>query len=178
MNAYTAAALAETHRGRACDGPSEWYSPPELVAAAVAVMGGVDLDPASTPVANEVVGAAAFHTAETDGLTQPWAGRVWMCPPHTRQLIRPFCDGLAAAYTAGHVTEGCALVNNATDTRWFHALAGPASAVCFLRGRVRFWRPGATAVPVQGQAVVYLGPRPRVFRDVFASLGVTGGVAA
>jgi hypothetical protein len=56
----------------------EWHTEAPIVAAARQVLGGIDLDPASCAEAQETVRAARFFTKEQDGLTRPWAGRVFM----------------------------------------------------------------------------------------------------
>lgn len=153
-------------------GENEWYTPAEYVEAARAVLGSIDLDPASSAVANETVQAARYFTKDDDGLARHWNGRVWMNPPYAQPLIADFCAKLSEHVVAGDVTEAIVLVNNATETGWFQGMAEHATAVCFPKGRVRFLDPeGNPGAPLQGQAILYFGANPAAFRARFHPFG-------
>jgi ParB family chromosome partitioning protein len=153
-------------------GEQEWYTPAAYIEAARTVLGSIDLDPASTDKANQIVKAEQIYTVDDSGLDQDWHGRVWMNPPYAQPLIAQFCEKLAASVRAATVPAAVVLINNATETQWFRDLADVATAMCFPTGRVRFWSPGKeAATPLQGQAVVYVGDSVDLFCDTFAPFG-------
>ena len=149
-------------------GNNEWYTPEHLLSAARDVLGGITLDPASSELANELVQADDFFTADDDGLSRPWAGRIWMNPPYEQGLVDKFVDKLLDSDFDAAVT----LTNNATETAWGGKLLCYASAVCFLKGRVRFLAPdGEKNSPLQGQMLCYFGPDKERFSDRVDDMG-------
>lgn len=153
-------------------GNNEWYTPAVYIDLAHEVLGGIDLDPASSEIANRTVGATMIYTAEDDGLSKQWpVGRIWMNPPYAQPLIGEFCERLAQTVERG--AEAIVLVNNGTETAWFQRLGGVCSAMCFPQSRIRFLdQHGNPGAPLQGQAFIYCGPNPQQFMRTFASLGL------
>lgn len=153
-------------------GNNEWYTPAAYVEAAHRVMGGIDLDPASSEIANQTVKASTIYTAADNGLEQEWpVCRIWMNPPYAQPLISQFCERLAVAVEAG--AEAIVLVNNATETAWFQRLGDVCAAICFPRSRIRFLDPlGNPGAPLQGQAIVYCGPHVAAFVQEFGQYGL------
>lgn len=153
-------------------GNNEWYTPGEFVEAAREVLGGFDLDPASSKIANRTVKASRYFTAEDDGLKQDWPrGRIWMNPPYAQPLMGQFASRFAAEIRSG--STGIVLVNNATETGWFQEMAAECSAICFPKARIRFLDPdGNPGAPLQGQAIIYCGPSPDAFEARFSPFGL------
>jgi ParB family chromosome partitioning protein len=155
-------------------GNNEWYTPPEYIEAARAVMGGIDTDPASSAVANQTVKAGVYFDREYDGLRREWHGRLWLNPPYSQPEIGDFCAKLVAEIDGGRVRQAITLTNNATETGWFRVLAERCTAVCFPASRIRFLdaQGNANGAPLQGQAVMYFGNRTDMFAREFARFGL------
>jgi ParB family chromosome partitioning protein len=154
-------------------GEIEWYTPSPYIEAARAVMGGIDLDPASSIRANDIVKADRIFTAADDGLAHAWRGRVWMNPPYASTLVQQFTAKLVQHVVAHELEAAIVLVNNATETRWFRAMADVADAVCFKTGRIQFHSPTkAAATGLQGQVFLYFGAEPSLFVEQFHPFGI------
>ncbi|MGK9451426.1 DNA N-6-adenine-methyltransferase [Acidithiobacillus caldus] len=150
----------------------EWYTPDYILDAARAVLGDIDLDPASCTAANEAVQAKRFFAKEQDGLQQAWRGKVWLNPPYSYPAILDFCEAMVQRYIEGSVREAIVLVNSGTETQWGQMLLSHGSAACFPASRVKFRRPeGKSGLPSQGQMLVYFGPHVDRFKTVFLSIG-------
>lgn len=154
-------------------GNNEWYTPPQYIELAREAMGGIDTDPASCELANQNVKAATYYTAETDGRNKPWKGNVWLNPPYAQPLMSEFAEAATTKRIDREFDQACILVNNATETGWFQRMMDAASAVCFIRGRVRYLdsQGNPANTPLQGQAIIYMGDRADRFKDVFSNCG-------
>lgn len=161
---------------------STWQTPPEIIAAARATMGGIDLDPASCASANDRVGAAAYFDEAHDGLRFPWDGRVFLNPPGgkcdapsraqnpKRELVSvsaaPLWWGkLAEEWLAGRTLQAIFVGFSIEILQTSQGIPGVPSAaafpMCIPRRRLAFVDP-ATGQAVKGNThasvVVYLPP--------------------
>lgn len=151
-------------------GNNEWYTPSEYIEAARSVMGEINLDPASSEIANKTVKADHIYTVEDNGLEKPWFGNVWLNPPYATDLIGKFAEKVVNEL--GNINQAIVLVNNATETEWFYGMVENATAVCFPKSRVKFYTPdGKTGAPLQGQAIIYFGEYVNRFINVFDEKG-------
>jgi hypothetical protein len=152
-------------------GNSEWYSPEYVIDAARAVLGGIDLDPASSEAANARIGATTIYTQADDGLSREWYGRVWMNHPFSREGNRDWPTKLLTEYAAGRVSAACMISYAATSEAWFKPLM--AWPQCYLQPRTNYCQPdGSIARGVsKGSVVTYLGHDCRRFHEVFRALG-------
>lgn len=163
---------SDTTRGTTGTGENEWYTPEQYIELARQVLGEIDLDPASNHAAQEFVSAKYYFTAEDDGLDREWFGRVWLNPPYAQPLIAQFVNKMVQEVAAKRVEAAIMLTHNYTDTEWFHNAANPCSAICFTRGRIKFWNPnGEEAAPTQGQAFFYFGNDFVAFTELFGQIG-------
>jgi ParB family chromosome partitioning protein len=149
---------------------NEWYTPAAHIEAARDVLGGIDLDPASSALANQVVKAERFFTADDDGLAQPWTGRVWLNPPYGG-MAGSFVGKLLSHHAAGDVPAAVVLVSaHDTDTEWFRPLF--SHTLCFVAGRISFTTVGRPASSSNhGSVLAYLGADPAYFADHFKQFG-------
>lgn len=149
---------------------NEWYTPAKYVASVRKVMGGIDLDPASCEAANATVEATTFY--ETEGLEQPWSGRVFLNPPYGR-LAGDFATRLVDEYEAGRLDAAVLLVNaHCTDTDWFQRVW--TGTLCFTDHRIDFdsGQRDKTSTSTHGSVFAYFGPDGHKFADEFARHGV------
>jgi hypothetical protein len=144
----------------------ECYTPERYVEAAREVLGVIDLDPASSPEANETVRAVSIYTKDDDGLGHDWHGRVWLNPPYGRNLTSAFVSKLAEEHSAGRVTAAVTVINAyGFDAAWFQPLF--AHVLCFTDHRISFY--GGS--PTFGSLFAYLGDEQRRFAEVFGQFG-------
>lgn len=152
-------------------GKVEYYTPQPIIDAAKKVMCEIDLDPASTHIANMRIGAKWIYTIEDDGLKHNWQGRVWMNHPFGRGLNKPWVDKLVSEYRKGNVTQACMICYACTSEQWFQPLYD--FPLCFLNGRTNYILPNGEVKRgvTKGSVVIYMGPRRYRFGEYFSPLG-------
>lgn len=160
---------------------NEWYTPVCYVDAARKVMGGIDLDPASCEMANQVIKANRYYTKEDNGLTQEWKAKsVWLNPPYgstgdvsnmgafTRKLIRE--------YQTGNVEQAIILLTSKTDATWFqplwdYTICFPNHLIYFTGDRPNKSHYNGKYCHIHGTSFTYLGPHESAFIEHFSVFG-------
>ena len=97
-------------------GDCEWYTPVDIVEGVKVVLGGVDLDPASSEAANVHIQASRFFTKAEDGLSQDWSGKVFMNPPFSDSDA--FVNKFIESYRQGDIESGIVLTSSQTQPTW------------------------------------------------------------
>ena len=161
------------HVGNAT-GENEWFTPEIYIEAARKLMKTIDVDPASTEIANQIVKASKYYSIKDDGRLQEWDGNVWLNPPYSQPLITEFCNLLIEKFKNGETKQACVLINNATETEFYQNMMKHCEAICFIKGRVKFIdkEGNSTGTPLQGQTILYFGDNTKDFSFIFSEFGV------
>lgn len=167
---------------------SEWITPPadqdpmRILERARRVLGRIDLDPASSKIANEMsIHARRYYTESDNGLLLPWKGNIWLNPPYgklededgkERSSVALWMTKLWEEVEAERMKAGIALINAFTERQWFWPLW--EQWLCFTYRRVRFVASDGSMVknqPPHGNVLVYYGHETEKFADEFAPIG-------
>jgi hypothetical protein len=153
-------------------GKTDYYTPPEIVDAASVAMGGIDLDPASSIIANQVVGASVIYTKELgDGLDFPWFGRVWLNHPFERGRNGLWVDRIVGAYESGEIDEACCITWANMSEVWFKPLLSYAHCLPYGRTHYREADGSTKRGATKGSVITYLGPNLDRFAKAFKEIG-------
>lgn len=117
-------------------------------------IGGIDLDPCSTP--DNPTGAVKFYAPPQDGLALDWPYEsIYVNPPYGKAR-EPWVDRCIQAEQYG--TRIALLMPAHPDTRCFQRAAASADYVVFVRGRVKFGvlRPNRRQVAASHPSAIFL----------------------
>ena len=165
---------------------NEHYTPHEVIQAAQATMGGIDLDPASCETANSVVRAAQYFGKEQDGLSVPWYGTVFLNPPGSKirgkSAAAVWWSKLVSEWQIGNVSEAIFVGFSIEILQTTQRAGGPVPLdfpFCVPAARLDFLGEDLKeqGSPTHANVIVYLPPKASVaagitrFRREFAHMG-------
>lgn len=141
-----------------------WLTPPEIITP----LGEFDLDPCAAPEPRPWPTAHTHYTHQTNGLTAPWHGRVWLNPPYSREAVKWL------RRLADHGT-GTALIFARTETTWFvETVWQRATSVLFIHGRIHFHHADGTRAKANAGAPSCLAAYGDNDADQLRQCGLTG----
>jgi ParB family chromosome partitioning protein len=171
----------------------EYYTPVEIIDAARRVMGAIDLDPASSEIANRFVKAGQIFTKDDNGLKLHWFGNVFMNHPFGRaeKACAAPCVNLGKTHVCHdydfygnaawidylvaecgtRASQACCITYACTSEAWFQPLMKQPQ--CYLTPRTNYRLPDGTIKKgvSKGSVVTYFGNNLDVFAREFAPFG-------
>lgn len=101
-------------------GKPDYGTPAHVVAGVRALLGGIDLDPATTATRNETIGAVNIIAPPDNGRALPWHGRVFLNPPGGvgENGTKAWWIKLCEEYAAGRVTSAVFLAFSLDALQW------------------------------------------------------------
>lgn len=157
----------------------EWYTPRKYIDLVCLAFGErIDLDPASSFLAQKQVDARRYCTIDDDGLKQDWScTSLFLNPPYQRKTGL-FVDKLTSEFLRGVVPQGIVLVNSNTQTKYYQKLCSISASICITDHRIKFISGDGTIQdkPPHGNTFFYLtnDPTPlksQKFDNVFSNIG-------
>jgi hypothetical protein len=152
-------------------GDTEYYTDPRIIEAARNVLGVINVDPASSELANKTVQAEVFYDKQNDGLKRAWYGTVWMNHPFSRVGNPLWINHLLSQYAEGNVDAFLCITFASTSEKWFQPLL--PFLQCFLSPRTNYYLPDGTIKKgvTKGSVVTYGGPHLEKFIFNFSKFG-------
>ncbi|MEH1787534.1 MAG: hypothetical protein V7L23_18655 [Nostoc sp.] len=168
----------------------EHYTPPHIVKMAREVLGGIDLDPCSSDLANRVVRASVHITSQQDGIKSAWRKQFWnqgvsvWCNPPGSRHIKPslpmqFWEKLCKEVAKGNVSHALYLAYSLEQLQQCQKAGYPPMAqfpLCIPRRRIAFidMDGNEQKSPTHGNVIVYIPgmiDNTEGFKRVFSQLG-------
>lgn len=152
-------------------GDFEYYTPIEIIEAARKTMGTIDLDPASSVLANKRIGASNIYTIEQNGLMLEWLGNIWLNHPFSRSGNKLWINKAVLEYDMGNAQNLICITYASTSEKWFQPLL--KFPQCFLSPRINYYLPDGTLKRgvTKGSVVTYLGKDKAKFAECFEGMG-------
>ena len=147
----------------------ELYTPLCYIESSRLVMGGIDLDPASSFEANSRIKAKRIFSEFDDGLTHKWYGRVFLHPP--QDLDKVFCNKALSEYKSGRVAKVMMLVRCQYYLPWQEALF--SYPLCLVHHKIPYLLENGKIYKSTAyqDMFVYLGKDIPVFETEFRKYG-------
>ena len=160
-----------------------WFTPEYLIEMAKAVLGDIDLDPASEELANRAIQAKTIITQERDGLTTEWSeGSIFLNPPGGKLKNRSL-SALFWAKLMDH-KQNCKLTHaiyigfsleQLAISQSYHELKMLDFPLCVPRKRIKFDNPVvAKHAPSHSNVIIYVPgavDKTDLFLETFSTIG-------